>query len=69
MSNVQLQTSVMWSRKPGIWAKACDGLGGIGGGRSLLPPYSECSHTQAETERGNTLIGYVIGISMPDAEI
>lgn len=28
MSNVQLQTSVMWLRKPGIWAKACDGLGG-----------------------------------------
>lgn len=65
MSSIQLQTSVMWSRKPGIWAKACDGLGGWeGGGVCYLRTVSAHRH-----KSGDTLIGYVIGISMPDAEI
>ncbi len=51
MSNVQLQTSVTWSRKPGIWAKACDGLGGSeGGGACYLRAVS--AHKQRQKERG-----------------
>lgn len=46
-----------------IWAKACDGLGGPDGGLEAVT-----SGVSACTDRG-TLIGYVIGISMPDAEI
>lgn len=77
MSNVQLQTSVMWLKKLGIWAKACDGLGGwdmVGGGGGevrYLPTVCVQIHKdkQRHGEGGNSLIGYVIGISMPDAEI
>lgn len=48
-----------------IWAKACDGLGGLDGrGVEVVT-----SRMQTEAQRSDALIGYVIGISMPDAEI
>lgn len=54
-----------------MWAKACGALGGSATGRSSRPPYGVCTQTQTKRERevGNALIGYVIEISMPDAEI
>lgn len=57
------------SEKPGIWAKACDDLDGSEGGGGACYLRTVDTYTNKDREKGNSMIGYVIGISMPDAEI